>query len=137
MRAALQVIADTLFALNRIWIRDALRAGLDPPRRVSDCAPPWCARPIIYRPFHGRVPAADDRDYFDGPTIFHRGVATCIDVAPYDAAALVEIAGADARPIVLGDELRALHCLVLLAPNRTLDPTAGLQSGETITASWQ
>lgn len=137
IRAVLQVIADTLFAINRRWIADALARGLSPPRSVGDCSPPWCSRRITYRPYHGKLPASDERDYLDGPMIFHRGVATCIDVASYDAAALVEIDRVDARPEVQGVELTQLHCVVALANGRTLDPTAGLEPGETITRSWQ
>jgi hypothetical protein len=140
---ALQTIADALFALNLQWIGDARRGGLDPPPRVSDCAPPWCSRPIIYRPYHGDRPAARERDYFDGPTLFHRAEATCIDVAAYDAAAISILEDRFAMPFVEGDELAKLHCVVLLprergtlADARRVDPTAGLRSGETITRPW-
>jgi hypothetical protein len=134
--AALQIIANAVFALNRLWIRDMLRAGKSPPRSVRDCAPPWCARPIVYRPYHGRVPAAPDRDYYDGPMLFHRAEATCLEVSAYDAAALAEIERVDAGPEVLGEELTRLHCVVRIGA-RTIDPTAGLRPGETITRPWQ
>lgn len=136
LRTALQTIALTLYDLNRVWITDAVRGGLTPPRRVADCEPPWCPQPIIYRRHHGSSPAGDDRDYFDGPTMFHRGEATCIDIAAYDAAAMTVLEGVDARPLVVGDELTKLHCIVLLPRSRT-DPTTGLRPGEAITRPWQ
>lgn len=137
IRAVLQVIADAAFAINRLWLADARAAGRSPPASTSACAAPWCGRAIVYRPYHGTKPAASDRDYFDGPIMFHRGEATCIDVAAYDAAALVELQGIDARPRVVGDELVALHCIVVLPSGETLDPTAGLAPGETINRGWR
>lgn len=132
MRAVLQVIADALFAINRRWIADAKRRGKAPPRSVATCRAPWCSQPIRYVPHHGKRPAARERDYYDGPSFFHRGRATCIDVASYDAAALVELDGVDAHPRVVGERLASLHCVVELDDGRTLDPTAGLRAGETI-----
>ncbi len=140
IRATLQSIAELLFTINRRWIREHVTAGRTPPRSVAECEPPWCPRPIVYRAHHGPRAAGNERDYFDGPSFFHRGEATCIDVAAYDAAALAELDGVPVVVLVEGAVLVQLHCVLLVKrrgePPQRIDPTAGLRSGETITRPW-
>ena len=122
-RQSLQAIASTLYSANVQWIRDALRRGLVPPLRALSCEPPWCERGVFYVRYHGDAPVGVERDYFDGPMMFHRGRGTCIDVASYDAAASTVIENRPATPEVVG-ELPHFHCIVRFADGSTFDPTA-------------
>lgn len=135
LREALQILAMALFDLNRLWLRDARARGLDPPPRASECRPPWCSERLSYIPWRGEHELDVDRDYFDGPMMFHQGEGTCLEIAAYDAAAMVEIDGMQARPEIVGEPPR-MHCVVLLSSGATIDPTAGLQAGDWIATTW-
>ena len=94
-------VLQLLVAVNRAWLREQLAAGRTPPLSVRLAEPPWCAAPIRYVRHHGE-PLARDRDYQDAPTMLHAGEGTCIDIAAYDAAALIEIAKLPARALLVG-----------------------------------
>lgn len=127
-REALQAIADALFNVNVRWIRDAIDRGLEPPRRVISCRPPWCqVQPVKYVRFHGSQPLGRSREYYDGPMMFHVGEGTCIEIAAYDAAADAVISGRSARPLVVG-EAPSYHVVVQYADGTTADCTEGMQA---------
>jgi hypothetical protein len=96
----LQAIADALVAINERWIRAQLQAGQRPPSSLATARPPWAPRRIAYRASHGAA-VGTTRTYQDGPTAMHSGVATCMDIAAYDAAALSVLAGTPTTVVVL------------------------------------
>ena len=126
-REALQGIADMLYARNVAWIRSMLASGLVPPARALLCAPPWCERGVRYVRFHGTRPLDRERDYFDGPVMFHRGEATCLELSAYDAAAMTVLEGVSASPLVVGGG-PSYHCIIRIPgpPVATLDLTEGV-----------
>lgn len=124
-RDALQGIADMLYLRNLAWIRSTVARGLVPPLRAQQCEPPWCAGAVGYVRFHGTEPLARDRDYFDGPMMFHRGEGTCLEIASYDAAASTVLESRPARPEVVGTG-PSFHCIVRLADGSTFDTTEGV-----------
>lgn len=114
-----------LVAINRTWLREQVAAGRTPPLCVRLAQPPWCVAPIRYVRHHG-APLARDRDYQDGPTLFHSGEATCIDIAAYDAAALIELVHVPARAVLVG-AWPSLHAVLVVrrsdGTEAQLDPT--------------
>ena len=123
-RDALQLHADMLYQLNLLWIRDTMRRGLRPPLRALSCEPPWCATPPRYVSHHGPQPIGRERDYFDGPQVFHIGEGTCIELASYDAAAATLLELTPSRPIVECVRQR-FHCYVRRDKDgATLDSTS-------------
>lgn len=106
----LLVVAQALHRINLAWITSQLHAGRTPPSRLLLAAPPWTIRTIVYVPWHG-TPRGRQRDYFDGPVAMHRGEATCVEIAAYDAAAMIAIEQRSATPIVMG-AWPDLHCVI-------------------------
>ncbi len=122
-RDTAQTIALVLYALNVTWLSDAVRRGQQPPLRLLLASPPWTIAPMIYEPFHGELPRARERDYYDGPFALHAGHATCIEVAAYDAAAMSVLEHRPALPRVIGEH-PDYHTIVELADGTWIDTTA-------------
>ena len=109
---SLRSIAVALRFANITWLRAQVLAGKRPPRRLLLARPPWSVRPMQYVQFHGgEDPRSRARRYFDGATAMHVGEATCIELAAYDAAALIVF---EDRPAVveLEGEWPSLHAVV-------------------------
>lgn len=128
-------VLQLLVAVNRAWLREQLAAAKHPPLSVHLAAPPWTAAPVQYVPHHGE-PLARDRDYQDGPTLFHTGRATCIDIAAYDAAALLEIVQVNARAVIVG-AWPSMHAVLLVrrddGTEAQLDPTRQWEASDDAT----
>lgn len=121
-----QAVADLLYVVNVAWLRSAVARGLQPPTRALQCEPPWCEHGVVYVRYHGAMHRGRERDYFDGPMMFHFGEGTCIEIAAYDAAASTVLEGRPARPLATGAR-PDFHCAVRYANGETFDSTGGVQ----------
>lgn len=98
LEASLLLVLNGLVQHNVAWLLAARARKLEPPCCTGCAEPPWCATPVRYVPHHG-APQGEAREYWDGPTMFHRGEGTCADIVAYDCACLL-LEGRDARIVL-------------------------------------
>jgi hypothetical protein len=134
---SLRSIAVALRFANIAWLRAQLDVGKRPPRRLMLARPPWSTRPMQYVTFHGGEDSRSRaRRYFDGATAMHVGEATCIELAAYDAAAMVVFEDRVAV-VQLEGEWPELHAVVRTEHARFDTSTlAGLRASQQGEMAW-
>ena len=124
----LEAIAEGLVRLNEAWLRAQLAAGRDPPCCTECAEAPWTSGTgVEYVPYHGS-PKGVSREYWDGPTMFARGAATCMEIAAYDVAALRVKKGepASVRIVPFPETTSEFHALVQRSDGRIEDPSKSM-----------